>query len=78
MASPPGPHMEAVGRVKAVYDTAAKVTVNPDTHPKHYLRSGRELLRSAASYQEDGQTEHAYILYVRFLTYVRIKLRISP
>ena len=65
---PPGKHMEASVRVKAVTDQAASVTVNPDTHPKLYLRSGRELIRSAASYEEDGQTENAYILYIRFLT----------
>lgn len=65
---PPGSHMEATPRMKAVYDMAAGVSINHDTHPKHYFRSGRELIRSAASYQEDGQTEHAYVLYIRFLT----------
>lgn len=60
--------MEASARVKAVCDMAAGVSVNPDTNPKHYLRSGRELIRTATCYEEDGQTELAYILYVRFLT----------
>ncbi|CAL8138794.1 unnamed protein product [Orchesella dallaii] len=74
---PIGPDMEAPARVKALTDASA-IHVDPDRNPNLYLRSGRELIRSAASYQEDGQTEHAYMLYMRFLTIFLDKIRTHP
>jgi len=55
------------GRVKALAEKAA-VEVNPAVKAIRYVRTGRELLRSAENYYEDGYLESAYLLYIRFLT----------
>ncbi|ODN03971.1 STAM-binding protein-like A [Orchesella cincta] len=72
-----GPEMEAPTRVKRLTDSSI-INVDPNRNPHLYLRSGRELIRNAASYQEDGQTEHAYMLYMRFLTIFLDKIRTHP
>lgn len=63
-----GPELEPAARLKVIGENAAKVNINPTTKATHYVRSGREMLRSAVNYHEDGSPEHAYTLYMRFLT----------
>ncbi len=63
-----GPECPASERLKLLTEEASNVAVNPDTKASFYIRSGRELLRSANNYCEDGQIESALVLYTRYLT----------
>jgi hypothetical protein len=63
-----GPDQDPQTRLKVVADNASNVHVSPDMKAIQYFRSGREMLRSAVNYHEDGNPEHAYVLYMRFLT----------
>lgn len=47
--------------------TNAEVEINTDTPASCYVRSGKEMIRSANNYNEDGSLENAYLLYMRFL-----------
>jgi len=63
-----GPDMAPAVRIKAVADMASAVSINPSIKANQYVRSGKELIRSAINYHEDGKHEQAYTLYMRYLT----------
>ena len=44
------------------------VEVNEDVPPRRYYRSGVEILRMATIYSEEGNIEHAFILYNKYIT----------
>ncbi len=54
-------------RVKALSENA-HVDINPAVKAICYVRTGKEMIRSAENYREDGDFDHAYLLYMRFLT----------
>ncbi|XP_076443291.1 STAM-binding protein-like A [Babylonia areolata] len=55
-------------KVRALADYGSHVDVDKLISPKLYFRSGREMLRMANMYCDDGNLESAFILYSKFIT----------
>lgn len=54
-------------RIKLLADNAT-VDINPSVKAICYVRTLKELVRSAEAYYEEGRLDSAYLLYMRFLT----------
>lgn len=57
-------------RVRALTKKGSSVEVNDDVPPRRYFRSGMEMIRMASIYTEEGNIEHAFLLYNKYITYV--------
>ncbi|NWX20650.1 STABP protein, partial [Aegotheles bennettii] len=55
-------------RVRRLIQVGSAVEVNEDVPPRRYYRSGVEMLRMATIYSEEGNLEHAFILYNKYIT----------
>ncbi|NXS55220.1 STABP protein, partial [Brachypteracias leptosomus] len=55
-------------RVRRLIQAGSSVEVNEDIPPRRYYRSGVEILRMASVYSEEGNIEHAFILYNKYIT----------
>jgi len=55
-------------RVRSLIQMGSAVEVNEDVPPRRYYRSGVEILRMATIYSEEGNIEHAFILYNKYIT----------
>ena len=66
-SGPPETVMTPEERVKALAEKAM-LEVNPAVKAICYIRTGKEMIRTAESYQKDESDENAYLLYMRFLT----------
>ncbi|NXL36976.1 STABP protein, partial [Glaucidium brasilianum] len=55
-------------RVRRLIQVGSAVEVNEDIPPRRYYRSGVEILRMATIYSEEGNIEHAFILYNKYIT----------
>ncbi|MGH0167826.1 UNVERIFIED_CONTAM: hypothetical protein FKN15_053445 [Acipenser sinensis] len=55
-------------RVRALTEMGSSVPVHEDVPPRRYFRSGMEIIRMANIYTEEGNTEHAFILYNKYIT----------
>lgn len=55
-------------RVRKLIQVGSAVEVNEDVPPRRYYRSGVEILRMATIYSEEGNIEHAFILYNKYIT----------
>ncbi|NXT94199.1 STABP protein, partial [Anhinga rufa] len=55
-------------RVRRLIQVGSAVEVNEDVPPRRYYRSGVEILRMATIYSEEGNIEHAFILYNKYIT----------
>ncbi|KAM6113229.1 STAM-binding protein-like [Phoenicopterus ruber ruber] len=55
-------------RVRRLIQAGSAVEVNEDIPPRRYYRSGVEILRMATIYSEEGNIEHAFILYNKYIT----------
>ncbi|KAL8593270.1 hypothetical protein ACOMHN_009924 [Nucella lapillus] len=55
-------------KVRALADYGSHVEVDKLISPKLYFRSGREMLRMANMYCDEGNLESAFILYSKFIT----------
>ncbi|NXJ54492.1 STABP protein, partial [Spizaetus tyrannus] len=55
-------------RVRRLIQVGSAVEVNEDIPPRRYYRSGVEILRMATVYSEEGNIEHAFILYNKYIT----------
>ncbi|NXT39176.1 STABP protein, partial [Pelecanoides urinatrix] len=55
-------------RVRRLIQVGSAVEVNEDIPPRRYYRSGVEMLRMATTYSEEGNIEHAFILYNKYIT----------
>ncbi|XP_040202001.1 STAM-binding protein isoform X1 [Rana temporaria] len=55
-------------RLRALVEKGTSVDVNDDIPLKRYYRSGVELIRMANVYTGEGNTEHAFILYNKYIT----------
>ena len=55
-------------KVRALADYGSQVDVDKLISPKLYFRSGREMLRMANMYCDEGNLESAFILYSKFIT----------
>ncbi|GAB1611035.1 STAM-binding protein-like isoform X1 [Argonauta hians] len=65
-------------RTRALCEFGCQVTIDKSVAPKQYFRSGLEMLRMAAVYQEEGNFEPAFILYSKFITLFVEKLPTHP
>uniref|UniRef100_A0A3Q4BHF7 MPN domain-containing protein n=1 Tax=Mola mola TaxID=94237 RepID=A0A3Q4BHF7_MOLML len=54
-------------RVRALTKKGSSVEVNDDVPPRRYFRSGMEMIRMANIYTEEGNTEHAFVLYNKYI-----------
>lgn len=57
-------------RVRALTKKGSSVEVNDDVPPRRYFRSGMEMIRMASIYTEEGNIEHAFVLYNKYITSV--------
>ncbi|XP_028269422.1 STAM-binding protein-like A [Parambassis ranga] len=55
-------------RVRALTKKGSSVEVNEDVPPRRYFRSGMEMIRMANIYTEEGNIEHAFVLYNKYIT----------
>ncbi|NWW22862.1 STABP protein, partial [Falcunculus frontatus] len=55
-------------RVRRLIQAGSSVEVSEDIPPRRYFRSGVEMLRMATVYCEEGNIEHAFILYNKYIT----------
>ncbi|CAN9512847.1 unnamed protein product [Ophioblennius macclurei] len=55
-------------RVRALTKKGSSVEVNDDVPPRRYFRSGMEMIRMAHVYTEEGNIEHAFVLYNKYIT----------
>ncbi|XP_008531890.2 STAM-binding protein isoform X3 [Equus przewalskii] len=55
-------------RVRALSQIGSAVEINEDIPPRRYFRSGVEIIRMASIYSEEGNIEHAFILYNKYIT----------
>ncbi|XP_077099629.1 STAM-binding protein-like A [Siphateles boraxobius] len=55
-------------RVRALTKLGSSVDVSEDVPPRRYFRSGMEIIRMACIYAEEGNVEHAFILYNKYIT----------
>uniref|UniRef100_A0A3P9MBI7 STAM binding protein b n=1 Tax=Oryzias latipes TaxID=8090 RepID=A0A3P9MBI7_ORYLA len=55
-------------RVRALTKKGSTVEVNDDVPPRRYFRSGMEMIRMANIYTEEGNVEHAFVLYNKYIT----------
>ncbi|XP_074527418.1 STAM-binding protein-like A [Halichoeres trimaculatus] len=55
-------------RVRALTKKGSTVEVNDDIPPRRYFRSGMEMIRMANVYTEEGNIEHAFVLYNKYIT----------
>ncbi|XP_046378924.1 STAM-binding protein-like A [Haliotis rufescens] len=69
---------EPAARVRALCDYGSKVDVDKAISPKLYLRSGREMIRMANIYLDEGNLESAFILYSKYITLFIEKLPRHP
>ena len=59
---------DPAAKVRALADYGSQVEVDKQISPKLYFRSGREMLRMANMYCDEGNLESAFILYSKFIT----------
>jgi hypothetical protein len=59
---------DPAAKVRALADYGSQVDVDKMISPKLYFRSGREMLRMANMYCDEGNLESAFILYSKFIT----------
>ncbi|NXD46355.1 STABP protein, partial [Copsychus sechellarum] len=67
----PGPGSASLApeeRVRRLIQAGSSVEVSEDIPPRRYFRSGVEMLRMATVYCEEGNLEHAFILYNKYIT----------
>ncbi|KAI9537078.1 hypothetical protein NQZ68_028205 [Dissostichus eleginoides] len=55
-------------RVRALTKKGSSVEVNDDVPPRRYFRSGMEMIRMANIYAEEGNIEHAFVLFNKYIT----------
>jgi len=62
---------DPAGRVRALCEFGLRsVEVDECIPPNRYFKSGKEMIRMASVYEEEGELEKAFILYNKFITYV--------
>ena len=55
-------------RIGILADYGSQVEVDKSLAVKLYFRSGREMLRMANMYCDEGELESSFILYYKFIT----------
>jgi len=63
--------LDPAGRVRALCEYGLRaVEVDEHIPPNRYFKSGKEMIRMASVYEEEGELEKAFILYNKFTTCV--------
>lgn len=62
------PSLPPEERVRALTKKGSVVDVNENVPARRYFRSGMEMIRMAHTYAEEGNTEHAFMLYNKYIT----------
>jgi STAM-binding protein len=57
-------------RVKLLSESASNINVDDSVPIKRYWRSGKELIRMANIYSDEGHYDKAFILYMKYITLV--------
>ncbi|NP_001032659.2 STAM binding protein b [Danio rerio] len=65
-------------RVRALTKKGGAVEMNESVPLRRYFRSGMEMIRMAHVYAEEGNTEHAFVLYNKYITLFIEKLPKHP
>ncbi|XP_056628738.1 STAM binding protein b isoform X2 [Triplophysa dalaica] len=65
-------------RVRALTKKGSTVDMNEAVPLRRYFRSGMEMIRMAHVYAEEGNTEHAFVLYNKYITLFIEKLPKRP
>ncbi|XP_051758262.1 STAM binding protein b isoform X2 [Ctenopharyngodon idella] len=65
-------------RVRALTKKGSTVDMNEAVPVRRYFRSGMEMIRMAQVYGEEGNTEHAFVLYNKYITLFIEKLPKHP
>ncbi|ROI74397.1 STAM-binding protein-like A [Anabarilius grahami] len=65
-------------RVRALTKKGSTVDMNEAVPIRRYFRSGMEMIRMAHVYGEEGNTEHAFVLYNKYITLFIEKLPKHP
>ncbi|XP_062854738.1 STAM binding protein b [Trichomycterus rosablanca] len=65
-------------RVRALTKKGSTVDVNMAVPARRYFRSGMEIIRMAHVYAEEGNQEHAFVLYNKYITLFIEKLPKHP
>ncbi|KAI2661360.1 STAM-binding protein-like A [Labeo rohita] len=65
-------------RVRALTKKGSSVDMNEAVPLRRYFRSGMEMIRMAHVYAEEGNTEHAFVLYNKYITLFIEKLPKHP
>jgi len=62
---------DPAARVRALCEYGLRsVEVDEQIPPSRYFKSGKEMIRMASVYEEEGELEKAFILYNKFTTCV--------
>ncbi|XP_063051274.1 STAM binding protein b [Engraulis encrasicolus] len=72
------PSLPPEERVRALTKKGSVVDVNENVPARRYFRSGMEMIRMAHTYAEEGNTEHAFMLYNKYITLFIEKLPMHP
>ncbi|KAL2092428.1 hypothetical protein ACEWY4_012226 [Coilia grayii] len=72
------PSLPPEERVRALTKKGSVVDVNENVPARRYFRSGMEMIRMAHTYAEEGNTEHAFMLYNKYITLFIEKLPKHP
>ncbi|XP_065104052.1 STAM-binding protein-like A [Paramisgurnus dabryanus] len=65
-------------RVRALTKKGSTVDVNEAVPLRRYFHSGMEMIRMAHVYAEEGNIEHAFVLYNKYITLFIEKLLKHP
>lgn len=59
---------EPSARIKELIEMSHNITVDRNISVSKYFHSGRELIRSASAFEQKGDLEKAFVLYLRYVT----------
>ncbi|CAH1405822.1 unnamed protein product [Nezara viridula] len=57
-------------RLKLITKNSNTVEIDASIPPRRYYKSGLEMVRMANVYLDEGSLENAFILYMKFMTFV--------
>ena len=59
---------DPAARVRALCEYGSHVEVDKTIPPRLYFRTGREMIRMATVYLDEGNLENAFVLYSKYIT----------
>lgn len=70
--------MEPSSRMKELVQMSHNISVDKNISVNKYFNSGRELIKSASAFEQKGDIEKAFVLYLRYMTLFLEKLIHHP